>query len=231
MVVRDLYQSTRALLNRKLGACPKCMASSIVGSGLSWLALAILYATWPNGLALGFGLTVSMAFTLLMITHVVVHMFRVAPIVRNLPLNRRGELDASQIGRDKSRREFGFAVARAGLSFATAAVVSLPLLNRRAEAGPNSTFALYCLGSGCRQSAQGGGLPVACVGLGLKFGTSVNIPCGRTAPSDMICSNSGCTPLVLELMGSGTCGPATAGATTLTLKGYKCTACTSTNPC
>jgi len=232
VVLRNLYQSTRALLNRKLGTCPKCMASSIVGSGLSWLALAILYAMWPNRLALAFTLTVAVAFTVLMITHVVVHMFRVAPAVRVLPLNRRGELDESQVGHQKSRREFGVAVARAGLSFATAAVVSLPLLNRRAEAKGGSTFALYCLGQNCAQQATGGGLPVACVGLGLAYGTHVNIQCGRTAPTSMICSNSGCTPLVLELLSSSTtCGTATAGVSTLSLKGYKCTACTATNPC
>src|SRR5579859_2437744 len=146
VVLRNLYQSTRALLNRKLGTCPKCMASSIVGSGLSWLALAILYAMWPNRLALAFTLTVAVAFTVLMITHVVVHMFRAAPVVR---------IHATIRGEQKSRREFAFAVARSGFGFAAAALVSLPLLPKRAEAARGGGgFATYCVGDGCQTSAM-----------------------------------------------------------------------------
>ena len=230
VVLRNLYQSTRALLNRKLGACPKCMASSILGSGLSWLALATLYAMWPNRLALSFGLTVAIAFTVLMITHVVVHMFRVAPLVRNLPVNRRGELDAAEVGHQKSRREFGFAVARAGLSFATAAVVSLPLLNRRAVAGGGTTYALYCVGKGCSQ--QGGGAGASVCFPSFRAGAHVSIPCGRTAAASIACFSGSCVPLVLELV-SGTCGAPAQGSTVVSLKGLKCTPCAnlSPNPC
>lgn len=210
VVTGDLHESIRALINRKLGRCPRCMASSIVGSGLSWLALAILYTMWPNRLAVMFGLTVALAFTVLMIAHVVVHMFRAAPVVRNHSASR---------GRaQESRREFALAVARSGLSFAAAALMTLPLLSSRAEAGPNRTYALYCLGEGCSTQGNGKGLPVTCLYLGHAAGTRVSVECGRTAPKTMTCQRAGCT-LTLELVDS-TCAAATAPI--VSLKGYKC---------
>jgi hypothetical protein len=212
VVLRDLYKSGRALVKRKLGACPKCMARSIAGSGLSWLAVAILYAMWPNRVALAFGLMAAVAFTVLTIAHVVVHMFRAAPIMRRLPVNRRGG-----IGQQKSRREFALAVARSGFSFAAAALLSVPLLPRRAEAGAAKTYALYCLGAGCANQSAGG-LSVQCWAQGLRYGSEVSVACGRTAPVSIVCTNGGCS-LTLELI-NGTCGPATA--TILSLKGWSC---------
>jgi hypothetical protein len=205
VILRDLYESARALLNRKLGACPKCMVSSIAGSGLSWFALAILYAMWPNHLALMFGLVVAAAFTVLMITHVVVYMFRAAPIMRNLPENRQL----------KSRREFAFAVVRAGFSFAAAAVVSLPFLPKRVEAARNATFALYCIGTGCVVQGQGGERDVTCAGLGLPQSTlTLCVPVRGTPPATLTCTNKSCT-ISLSLI-VGTCSASTLP------RGFKC---------
>jgi hypothetical protein len=213
-VFRDLYEIVRALLKRKLGACPKCMASSIVGSGLSWLGLAILYAMWPNRLTLTFGLVVAAAFTVLMIAHVVVHMFRVAPVVRNLPENRQL----------KSRREFALAVGKAGFSFAAAALVSLPFFPERAEAAKGATtYALYCVGCGCATQAQGVGIGIFCETAGFRAGAQVNVACGRTAPTSIVCTSGACS-VVLELLDS-TCGSPTA--TIVSLKSFKCGPVTS----
>jgi hypothetical protein len=212
-VLRDLYGSACAILKRKLGACPKCMASSIAGGGLSWFALAILYAMWPNRWALTFGLVVAAAFTVLTIAHVVVYMFRAAPILRRLPVNGRSEPG------QRTRREFAFAVARSGLSFAAAAVLSLAFLPKRVEAGNAKSYALYCLGDGC-STTGGGGITIGCVNQGLVYGHSVSVPCGSTAPAAKLsCSTRGCT-VTLELIGGGTCGAPTATI----LSGFKCTA-------
>jgi hypothetical protein len=211
-VLRDMYESARALLKRKLGACPRCMASSITGGGLSWLALAVLYAMWPNRLALTFGLVVATAFTALAIAHVVVHMFRAAPIVRRLPANGRSEPG------QRTRREFALAVAQSGFSFAAAALLSLPLLPKRLEAGGSKTYALYCLGDGCATTG-GSGLTIQCVNRGLAYGHSVSVQCGRSGPvSKMLCTNLTCT-VTLELVGNATCGAPTATI----LSGFKCT--------
>ena len=210
VILRDLYKSARALLNRKLGACPKFMVNSIVGSGLSWFALAIFYATWQNRWALMFALTVAAAFTVLMIAHVVVYMFRVAPIVRILPENRQL----------KSRREFAFAVARAGFSFAAAALVSLPLLPKRAEAAKKAsgTFATYCVGTGCAASSNGmGGRSVFCEGLGLPQSlTLVCVPVSSPPPASLTCSKKSCVVTFELETGAPPCSASTFP------KGFKC---------
>ena len=217
--VRDLFRSVRAVLYRKIGACPRCMASSIVGSGLSWLALVLLYAVWPNRLALTFGLLAAAAFTVLAITHVVTHMFRAAPILRRRALNQGKGAGASRSGPRRSRREFALAVAQSGFSFAAAAMLSVPLLPRRAEAAATRTYALYCVGKGCA-SQSWGGLSVQCFDLGLRYGSQVSVPCGKTAATSLVCIDKGCT-LTLELL-NATCGGETAPV--LSLLNFKCTA-------
>ncbi len=215
---RDLYRNICALLNQKLGTCPKCMASSIVGSGLSWLAVAIVYGMWPDRLARAFTLIVAIAFTALMVTHVVVHMFRAAPVVR--------VQTASRGGRQKSRREFALAVASSGFSFAAAALVSLPLLPRRADAkSHSSTYALYCVGTGCAAQGKGGSSAIQCINLGLNPSAAYAIACsgGALPPATLTCTNKGCSgtnSATLELI-STSCGPIPPGASTLP-RGFKC---------
>jgi hypothetical protein len=214
MDFRRLYESTRVLLDRKLGRCPRCMGSSILGCGLSWLAVATLNAMWPNRLAMMFGLATAVAFTALMITHIVVHMFHSAPIVRQLQKNQ---------GSGQSRREFALGVAQSGFGFAAAALVTLPLIPKRAQAAGTRTYATYCVGKGCALAPQGsrsGGIGVLCTNLGFKYGTFVSVACGRKAPTNLSCNSHGCD-LQLELVaGNTSCAAATASV--VSLSGFKC---------
>ena len=120
----ERHQRVRALLDSKLGACPKCMSGSIAGSALSWFILGICYAAWPNRAVLTLGLAVAAAFTLLMITHAVVHMIRVRLALRRY-LAERGDRQPALEPVMKSRREFAVVVARSGFAFASAAVLLL----------------------------------------------------------------------------------------------------------
>ena len=191
--LRTGYENTRTLLNQKLGRCPKCMGSSILGSVLSWLAVAGCYMLWPNRIALTLGLIVACAFTILMATHVVVHMMRVAALRRYLATAQPEPTSAEPT---MPRREFAISVARSGYLFASAALLSLPMFQRAALAAKggkggggggaslpwcNYTFAafdsLICGGiAGCPQ-------PI-CVPSSIL---------GGICPSVVLCTESGCS--------------------------------------
>ena len=121
-IVAVWFAGLRELLNRKLGTCPKCMAGSIVGSALTWPVVAACYFFHLDPLTLMIGFAVAVAFTVLMLTHVVVHMFRVAPFLRNISIRPTAPAEPVSDARQNSRREFAVLVARAGFGFAAAAL-------------------------------------------------------------------------------------------------------------
>ena len=217
MSVVKLYEGFHALVQRKLGACPKCMVSSIVGSGVSWIAVAGCYVLWPNPIALALGVFVAGAFTALMIAHVVAHMYRAAPIVRYVSFNRKGEVEYAP--ENQSRRQFAVAVAKAGYAFAFAAVASIPVFG-----GKTSNVCVYCAGIGCSgPQAIGGGPGVAsgCVFSGIGYGSIICRPCPRTGSclASLICNKPGCENLVLEIFGGViSCGPCDPNAVSVSLK-------------
>ena len=198
------YEKIRPILNRKLGACPKCMASSIVGTVLSWIMEGSVYALWPNRIALLLGLTVAGFFTVLMTAHVVVHMWRVARLRRQLG-NRTGRQEAPEVRAvaesGNSRREFTLSVARSGFAFAAAAVMTLPLLQKRAEAAPG-----WCLYQVTNVTA----------GCGSIQNSVICMRCNGSCPSYATCSHGGCEILSMYLISTGACEPCDNG---IVLKG------------
>ena len=198
-----------ALLNRKLGLCPKCMASSIAGSAASWLVVPLCYAAWPNGA--GLALAIAVAFTLLAVTHVVVHMFRVGGALRGLTIR---STDGTPLVKPlESRREFTLAVARSGLAFAAASFASLSLVPNRAEGAP-APSCTYCLGEGCRRGQ--GSVGIECVLNGLTFSSKFCVRIRGGCPDVVICSKSACT-VQAELISDLGCTDGSA-----VVKGWSC---------
>lgn len=71
MACNGCQKGLKALVNGKLGRCPKCMRWSALGTLLSWVALLCIYFVLPNPYLLGLTLLVATSFTLLWLSHIV----------------------------------------------------------------------------------------------------------------------------------------------------------------
>lgn len=104
----------RTLISTKLGVCPKCIRSSIVGSIISWVGFAVLSFISPPPILLNLVIGVAIAFTILMVSHLVAFTIRMrrklnsvdlscctdtaskdSTVMNNLNLNRREFLQFS----------------------------------------------------------------------------------------------------------------------------------------
>ena len=185
--LKSWFAGLRGLLDRKLGTCPKCMAGSIAGSALSWPVVAVFSLARVHPVAVMFVFAVATAFTLLTLAHLVVHMFRVAPLLRHVTVNSRPGCGPAPSPSQSSRREFALLVARAGYGFAAAAV-GMALLPQRAAAGANASSCVY-------QVALAAG---SCLNLANK---QVCFKFAGSCPSYSVCVRSYCK-ITLSLVAS-----------------------------
>ncbi|MBI4664658.1 MAG: DUF3624 family protein [Verrucomicrobia bacterium] len=164
------WMSLRALFARKLGRCPMCMRASIIGSALSWIALAIVYFFVPTALLLVISSLVAVSFTVLMLTHICVFMARMGRALREL----HGEEDRTSLRlapneRAISRWQFMTTIAKGGIAFAFAA-----LLPARGHA-QGIPFACVYVVQGVAETRLGG-----CQGI--SFGDLICEPCTPPCP-------------------------------------------------
>ena len=119
------YSSFRALAAQKLGVCPFCIRAAGLGVTISWAGAIALRIFWPQPLVLAAALVLAVAFSLLLLAHLVAYSVRVARELRDfqegrLPIRPPRDYDAS-------RRRFLLRVAQAGVG-----MLALSLLGPRA---------------------------------------------------------------------------------------------------
>jgi len=83
----------RALVSRKLGACPSCIRTSVIGAIVCWAALVAMYSVLPNPSTLVV-LLVAVGFTVLAIIHTVAFTARLRDYEERTGLGRRAFLAA-----------------------------------------------------------------------------------------------------------------------------------------
>lgn len=163
----------RMLISAKLGRCPRCMRWSVIGSLTGWAVSAIVYFLWPNPILLSLSVLVAVSFTLLMISHIVVFMARVARTLRD---HQPGKHDKAVLempkGQDVDRRQFMGPVVKAGLSFAVAGFFGSLIFSGRAQA--QRRFCLYVVD----EVIDGGGCG------NIKVGKFVCLPCPLSRPGN-----------------------------------------------
>lgn len=115
----------RALFSRKLGVCPFCMRSAGLGTLLAWALYAAGSFAFPHRTVRTILLVAAVAFTTLMLAHIVAYVARVLVHVRGL--DRRVKRAAPLPGAGLGRREFIDLALRASVY---AIVFSLPGADR-----------------------------------------------------------------------------------------------------
>lgn len=83
----------RALVSRKLGACPTCIRTSVIGAIVCWVALVAMYSVWRNPSTLVV-LLAAVGLTVLAIIHTVAFTARLRDYEERTGLGRRAFLAA-----------------------------------------------------------------------------------------------------------------------------------------
>jgi len=118
--IRQVIAPVKALLQAKLGRCPRCMRWSILGALASWSAYAATASFWPDpGLLVALGIP-AVCFTLLMATHVIVYMIRVSVALR--AFERRVANGSAPVTVRISRRQLVWMACQAAVGFVLMAV-------------------------------------------------------------------------------------------------------------
>jgi len=213
-MVNVFLDNTRELVRQRLGLCPKCMASSIAGTFASWTLVAALCALFPDRIAITAAVVLASAFTILMLAHWFVHMYRVSGWLRDLSSRRDAE-NPTGPNPLRSRREFTFLVARSGAAFAAVSLgVLSPIRADAAKSGTTSgTTCTYCLGGGCNGGTSTG-IPPGCGSAGFSYGSHVWIKVRGACPTLLTCTKGSCVNSPAELIGPGANG--------IQLKGWTC---------
>lgn len=117
--------SVWARITAKLGRCPRCLRASARGTLVAWGVATILVIVWPHPLALAGALVLAGGFTLLLVSHLVAYMGRLARRLRQVSAGPEPGLPAATSS--LSRRELLWTVGKAGSLAVLVALVGRPL--------------------------------------------------------------------------------------------------------
>jgi hypothetical protein len=118
--LRAVPTRIRTLADAKLGRCPRCIRSAVLGTVLSWAGLAMVGLGWPHPVALLVAGLLAAAFTLLLAGHLIVLSGRVAVALREV--ERDQPADGRPEAVTRSRREFAATVLQVSAAALTAAL-------------------------------------------------------------------------------------------------------------
>jgi hypothetical protein len=144
----------RSFITSKLGRCPKCMRSSLLGTLMGWTAAATIYLIWPFPALVGLGVLVAASFTVLLFAHVVAFTSRMMAFWAMMRASAPNEMQDLW----PTRRAFLVGVVGAAL-----AAFLPPALGQRAERAalaqggcPGNCTSIVSYGQ-CRCRSQAGG--------------------------------------------------------------------------
>jgi hypothetical protein len=118
-LVRSLPPRLRTRLSAKLGRCPRCMRSSMLGTLAGWAGVGLITIFWPYSILWIGALVVAGSFSLLLATHLTIFLVRVATVLRQPPARKSSEREVKALG----RREFVATLGKAGVAAFGAALV------------------------------------------------------------------------------------------------------------
>ncbi|MBI4506581.1 MAG: DUF3624 family protein [Chloroflexi bacterium] len=122
----------RDLLAAKLGRCYRCMRSSAIGTPVSWIVGILLYFLWPDSILSMLALVVALAFTILLLSHLVAYMVRVAAALR--AVKQYNVTHEPPVEFEWDRRYVVTLVLKAGLGALVASVFGRTIFGRTARA-------------------------------------------------------------------------------------------------
>jgi hypothetical protein len=119
-MLRPLPAKFRTLADAKLGRCPRCIRSAVLGTAVSWAGLAVVSLGWPHPVALLVAGLFAASFTLLLLGHLVALSGRVAAALHELERRQPADGRAEQV--PGSRRAFVGTVLQVSAAALTAAL-------------------------------------------------------------------------------------------------------------